>query len=81
MASSRLNYNLLSKTGLTNFINGGYGHRQTRKWAFNDTFGRVICLIIGHTKTFVWDGDGKTYCIRCLKPTTDLKVDSSGEGK
>lgn len=67
MGASRPSYNLLKRYGWSNLFRYG---AWKKKWAWyyapRDTFGKFICPIIGHGKTFTTE-DKRVICKRCFR--------------
>ena len=70
MGSCRKGYNLKTKMGWKHLLED----RRFGSWKgywFNDTFGRFICALIGHSDTFKTDDyPPKILCRRCLREPT-----------
>ncbi|KKS07451.1 MAG: hypothetical protein UU61_C0016G0020 [Parcubacteria group bacterium GW2011_GWB1_41_4] len=74
---SRENFNLLSKISRRYFFQRGLiGDKWARAHVLQDTFGRFVCKIIGHGKTFtvgLGEVDNETpykVCLRCYRRRT-----------
>lgn len=73
MGASRQGYNLFTKIGRKNFFEVGiFGDKWARSYVLQDTFGRYICKLIGHSKrTFDYrdsdDEDAIKICSRCFE--------------
>jgi len=73
--SSRENFNLFNKISRKYFFQRGLiGDKWAREHVLQDTFGRFVCKIIGHGKTFTADsydmvGNKTPYeiCYRCYR--------------
>ena len=65
----REGFNLFHKFGRRHFFRRGIlGDKWARSHVINDTFGKYICKILGHTDTFETDDYPKprTLCKRCF---------------
>jgi len=69
MDGCRQNFNLFSTQGRESFFSRGIiGDEWARQFVFNDTFGKYICKLMGHAKTFITDDpQPEIRCSRCLK--------------
>lgn len=68
MSACRENFNLFSKIGRECFFRGGmFGCSWSRGYVLQDTFGRFVCAIFGHSKTFKTDYPSEKVCFRCFQ--------------
>lgn len=70
MGCGREGFNLFHRLGRRCFFKRGIlGDPWARKYVLRDTFGRYVCMIIGHSKnTFLTDDDPpRKVCNRCFK--------------
>lgn len=65
----REGFNLFSKWGRLYFFKRGlFGDKGARNYVLQDTFGRFICKVIGHGKTFETDDFvPEDCCLRCFQ--------------
>jgi hypothetical protein len=71
---NRQGFNLFTKIGRENFFEGGLlGYEWARQFVLQDTFGKFICAIFGHSrKTFLTDDyPPEKVCFRCYKRIKD----------
>jgi len=70
MGAVREGFNLFSKFGRYYFFRRGmFGDKWARQYVLQDTFGRYICKILGHSKkTFETDDiPPEIICFRCFR--------------
>lgn len=68
MGSSREGYNLFNKYGRRVLFRNLLRGRVDWHYVWTDTFGRYICRVIGHSKTFETDDiPPKKCCLRCFR--------------
>jgi len=67
ISAGREGFDLFHKYGRYYFFRRGiFGDKWARKFVLQDTFGRFICALIGHAKTFKTE-EGQNCCYRCYK--------------
>lgn len=74
----RENFNLFKKYGIHNFFRRGiFGDKWARQFVLQDTFGKFVCMILGHSKktfNYLSEDDYKSVvkvCFRCYKRIKD----------
>ena len=66
--ASREGFNLFHKFGRQYFFRRGIlGDKWARRYVLQDTFGRYICKIVGHTKKTYITADNREICYRCFQ--------------